>query len=115
MKPIPTIPWSLEDWLRFNIAMLESDHMTATVNGGPPMTKIQLFIHLRYTRMNALFPHEPFSVNEATPAFFRETLDYVAGIVPMPERRPGTKAEDAKHDLYWPRYRAWVLKHRYID
>lgn len=113
MTELPHIPWSLEDWLRFSIVLLERPAMLWRQGDGPfePVNKVQLFLHLRYTRMGALFPHEPFSVNEATPAFFRETLDYLTGIVPLPERRPGVRAEDAKADPYWPRYRDWVRKH----
>lgn len=111
VHPIPSIPWSLEDWLRYSIHLMEADRIECHL-GDRLLSKVELFLHLRYTRMGALFPHEPFSVNEATPAFFRDTLDYLVGVVALPERRPGVKAEDAKHDLYWRRYREWVLSHR---
>ena len=68
--------------------------------------KTSAFLRLRYDEMSRLFPHEVFSVQEATPDFFSETIRYL--ISEIPDTRPGVKPEDAKHDIYWRRYRDWM-------
>lgn len=70
--------------------------------------KLDTFLRLRYDEMSRLFPHKVFSVQEATPDFFAETARYL--IVGIPETRPNIKSEDAKHDVYWQRYRDWMKK-----
>jgi hypothetical protein len=68
--------------------------------------KLAAFLRLRYDEMGRLFPHDVFSVQEATPDFFAETARYLT--TGIPENRPGIKPEDAKHDIYWRRYRDWM-------
>lgn len=69
---------------------------------------MRLFLHLRYDEMARLFPHEPFSVNEAGFDFFTNTLEFVKNGVP--QNRPGSRSEDAKFDIYWKRYRDWIIE-----
>ena len=69
--------------------------------------KIGTFLRLRYDEMGRLFPHDVFSVQEATPDFFAETVRYLTADIP--DNRPGIKPEDAKHDIYWRRYRDWMI------
>jgi hypothetical protein len=68
--------------------------------------KLIAFLRLRYDELSQRFPHEVFSVQEATPDFFSTTIQYLTTGAPL--NRPGGKPEDAKHDIYWRRYREWL-------
>lgn len=74
-----------------------------------PQERMHAFLDMRYTVMSCLFPHEPFSVSEATFDFFDDTISYLVNGIP--QVRPGGKPEDAKHDIYWQRYRDWMKRH----
>ncbi len=95
----PECRLSLSDWLDTAIIMLSIGYTPA------------LFVELRYDRMNRFYPHGVFSVNEATPEFFRETLDHLVGDNHIADRRPGNALTGAA-DPYWVSYRDWVRAHR---
>lgn len=62
------------------------------------------FIDLRYSTLARQFPHDTFSVAQATPDFFEVALKHLRG---------GSFAGDDKdQSVYEMNYRRWIRKHR---
>ena len=66
--------------------------------------RLSAFLHWRYDRLNREHPHAIFSVGEATPEFFGQTLAYVVGVEPIPETKPDDRPFRAN-------YLDWCRKH----
>jgi hypothetical protein len=61
----------------------------------------EYFYEMRYTILSVYFPHKPFSVEQCTPDFFQDTLDYLHGIKELPKREAGNE--------YQNNYIDWVV------
>jgi hypothetical protein len=64
------------------------------------------FVELRYNKLSRLAPHEVWGVEHAEGSFFATTLAYLTHERPIPELRPGSKADDDQ--TYWRRYTVWL-------
>jgi hypothetical protein len=69
----------------------------------PVATRIARFIELRYHTLSRLFPHDVFSVGQASLDFFDKALTHVEG-APFDEIHGG-----GKPSVYEANYRSWIL------
>jgi hypothetical protein len=69
-----------------------------------PSIALDLFLDLRYRELRALFPHDTFSVGQASLDFFDTALAHLNGV-------PFAKTE-GEPSVYEANYRRWIVKHR---
>lgn len=65
---------------------------------------LDLFLDLRYRALGEAFPHDTFSVAQATPDFFDVAISHLGG-------QPFAKT-DGKPSAYEANYRRWIELHR---
>jgi len=84
--------------------MILATHLRSCIDRLRENPSLDLFLDLRYRELRALFPHDTFSVGQASLDFFDTAVAHLNGV-------PFAKTE-GEPSVYEANYRRWIVKHR---